>query len=156
MKIISKIANFVREYQNYILMAIAASIVEFALVCAIFIAPANGLLQLLFAVSAILFPTLLSIVYVDYNLSKSYSEYAEREYDLAKQVNDLTFEHMGSAINHINSVSDIVKERCQNMRKLAESYMIKSQADMEYNNEQINNIMESLKIIAKELDKKNN
>ena len=155
MKIISKITNFVREYQNYIIIGISAFIIESALFGGIFISTSFGWSFLLTA-AAILFPTLLSFVYIDYNLSKSYSEYAEREYDLAKQVNDLTFEHMGSAINHINSVSDIVKERCQNMRKLAESYMIKSQADMEYNNEQITNIMESLKIIAKELDKKNN
>lgn len=155
MNIISKITNFVRKYQNYIYMVMAAFIIEFTLFLGITIATA-WICKFLFTVSAILFPVLISLVYTNYLMSKAYSEFAEKEYNLANNVNNLTFEHMGNSCKYIEETANIIKERHQNMSDLAEIYMSKNKSDMEYHNEQINNIMEALKIIAKELEKKKN
>lgn len=149
-----KIINFFKEHQQQIIMLISAIFIEVALIVGLFIA--TDILKLVFAGALLLFPSLCSILINDYLMSKKYWDFAEKEYDLAKQVSDITFEHIGSSCNHISVATDIIKERCQNMSDLAELYMSKNKSDNEYHNEVLEKIMESLEIIAKELEKKNN
>lgn len=155
MKIISKIANFIKEHQDRIAMVISVIIIEFALFSGIYMV-GGVMFKLLYVAAAIMFPIIVSAVVIYYSMTKAQVEFSEKEYDLAKKVSDITFEHMGSSCNHISVATEIIKERCQNMYDLAEIYMSKNKSDNEYHNAVLDKVMESLEIIAKELDKKNN